>query len=238
MIVNADTTEWHLQLTQGGFALTEGQYYTVSFQASSVQPRPITCNVSQAHASWANLGLSRRVDLGPEWKKFSLGFIATASDKDARITFAFGANSTTFYLAQVELHPGGQMGLVAGESASAGNVSLFQENESTPRILDRMVFLGETEKSLFRRHALLHQEGPGLRRLGHRDDRLRAAGPVRPERHGLHRQPFLLAAPALPRPAVGLDQLAHRAKAHDGPSGPGDALSTWRPSVWPASLSL
>ena len=148
-IANADTTEWHLQLTQGGFALTEGQYYTVSFQASSAGPRSITCGVSQAHASWANLGLSRRVNLGPEWKKFSLGFIATASDKNARISFAFSANSITFSLAQVELHRGGQMGLVPGESATAGNVSLFQENESTPRVLDRMVFLGETEKAYF-----------------------------------------------------------------------------------------
>jgi hypothetical protein len=148
-IGKADDTEWHLQLTQGGLALTEGQYYTLSFQASSPQPRVISCNVSQAHESWANLGLSRRVNLGPEWKKFSLGFVASASDKNARVTFAFSANSTPFYLAQVELHPGGQMGLAQGELASAGSVSLFQENESTPRILDRMVFLAETEKAYF-----------------------------------------------------------------------------------------
>ncbi len=148
-IGKANSTEWHLQLTQGGFALTEGQYYTVSFQASSVQPRSISCNVSQAHASWANLGLSRRVDLTPEWKKFNLGFVATTDDKNARVTFAFSANPTTFSLAQVEVRPGGQMGLAPGESVSAGNVRLFQENESTPRILDRMVFLAETEKAYF-----------------------------------------------------------------------------------------
>ena len=148
-IGKADSTEWHLQLTQGGFAVVEGQYYTVSFQASSAQPRSITCGVSQAHASWANLGLSRKIDLTPEWKKFSLGFVASASDSNARISFAFGANSTTFNLAQVELRPGGQMGLAPGESASAGTVRLFQENESTPRILDRMVFLAETEKAYF-----------------------------------------------------------------------------------------
>jgi hypothetical protein len=148
-IGKANSTEWHLQLTQGGFALVEGQYYTVSFQASSIQPRSISCNVSQAHESWANLGLSRRVDLTPEWKKFTLGFVAVGSDKNARITFAFSANSTTFSLAQVEVRPGGQMGLAPGESASAGSVRLFRENESTPRILDRMVFLAETEKAYF-----------------------------------------------------------------------------------------
>jgi hypothetical protein len=121
----------------------------VSFQASSVQPRPISCNVSQAHESWANLGLSRRVELGPEWKKSSLGFVATAGDSNARVSFAFSANSTTFSLAQVEVRPGGQMGLAPGQSTSAGNVRLFQENESTPRILDRMMFLAETEKAYF-----------------------------------------------------------------------------------------
>jgi hypothetical protein len=148
-IGKANSTEWHLQLTQGGFTLAEGQYYTVSFRASSAQPRSISCNVSQAHESWANLGLSRRVDLTPEWRKFSLGFIATAGDSNARVCFVFGGNSTTFSLAQVEVRPGGQMGLASGESISAGNVGLFQENESTPRILDRMVFLAETERTYF-----------------------------------------------------------------------------------------
>jgi hypothetical protein len=148
-IGRADTTEWHLQLTQGGLPLIEGQYYTVSSQASSAQPRAISCSVGQAHDPWANLGLSRRVDLSPEWKKFSFGFVATASDNNARISFAFSGNSTTFFLAQVELRPGGQVGLAQGESSSLGSVSLFQENESTQRILDRMVFLAETEKAYF-----------------------------------------------------------------------------------------
>ncbi len=148
-IGKANSTEWHLQLNQGGFRLVEGQYYTVSFQAASAQLRSITCNVTQAHASWANLGLSRHLDLSTEGKTFSLGFIAAASDNNARVSFAFSANSTTFYLAQVELRPGGQTGLAPGESPSTGTVSLFQENESTPRILDRMVFLAETEKAYF-----------------------------------------------------------------------------------------
>jgi hypothetical protein len=148
-IGRADATEWHLQLTQGGFAVTEGQYYTVSFEAASDQPRAISCGVSQAHASWANLGLSRRLDLTPEWKKFRFGFVAGAGDTNARISFAFGANTTTFRLAKVELRPGGQTALADGESLTLGNVSLFQENESTPRMLDRLMFLAETEKAYF-----------------------------------------------------------------------------------------
>jgi len=148
-IGKANSTEWHLQLNQGGLPITKGQYYTVSFEASSRETRDISCSAAQAHDPWANLGLSRRVTLGPQWKRFRLGFVATASDSNARVSFAFSANTTTFNLAKVETRSGGQTVLSEGESLSAGNVSLFQESESTPRILDRLIFLAETEKAYF-----------------------------------------------------------------------------------------
>ena len=78
-----------------------------------------------------------------------MGFVATADDNDARVSFAFSGDSTTFNLARVELRPGGQAVLAEGESLDAGNIGLFQENESHPRILDRMMFLAETEKAYF-----------------------------------------------------------------------------------------
>ncbi len=148
-IDKADDTEWHLQLTQGGFPVAGGRYYTASFKAASRQPRTISCGVGQAHSPWGNLGLSRRVELTPDWKTFTFGFVASAGDDNARISFSFGGNKTTIHLAGVELRPGGQVGLAVGESLEAGTVRLFQENESTPRILDRMVFLAETEKAYF-----------------------------------------------------------------------------------------
>mgnify|MGYP001137994397 CR=1 FL=1 len=148
-INKVDDTEWHLQLTQGGFAVVSERYYTVSFKAASRKPRTISCGVSQAHSPWGNLGLSRRVELGPDWKTFTFGFVAGADDDNARISFGFGGNETTFQLAGVELRPGGQVGLAEGEALETGKVKLFQENESTPRILDRTVFLAETEKAYF-----------------------------------------------------------------------------------------
>jgi hypothetical protein len=148
-IGKADSTEWHLQFNQGGLPLTEGQYYTLSFEASSQQPRKITAYVGQAHDPWGDLGLSRQVDLGTEWTKFSFGFVATATDSNARVSFSFSGDSTTFYLSRVELRPGGQTVLAEGESLAAGNIGLYQTSESRPRILDRMVFLAQTEKAYF-----------------------------------------------------------------------------------------
>ncbi len=173
----------------------------------------------------------------PNRRSSASGSSPRRSDKDARISFAFSGNSTTFSSPRSSFGPAARWVWSPANLPAPATSALFQENESTPRILDRMVFLGETEKGYFDGMRSYIKKRSGLRRLGHGNHRLRAAGPVCPERHGLHRQPLLLAAPQLPRPAVGLGQLAHRAKAHDGPSGRSDALSRSRPSGWPASPS-
>lgn len=149
VVGKADDTGWHLQITQAGLALTQGRYYTVSFEAAADRMRQISCSVGQAHEPWSNLGLSRQVRLTDEAKRFGFGFVATADESNARISFAFGGDATPFNLARVELRPGGQVALAEGESLSEGSVSLFRDNESRPRILDRMMFLAETEKTYF-----------------------------------------------------------------------------------------
>ncbi len=148
-IDNADDTGWHLQITQGGLALTEGRYCTVSFEAVAERPRRIGCSVGQAHEPWNNLGFSQEVQLTNEMKRFSFGFVATAHESNARISFAFSGNATPFSLARVELRPGGQVGLANDESLNQGTVMLYRNNESRPRILDRLMFLAETEKVYF-----------------------------------------------------------------------------------------
>ncbi len=148
-IEQADETAWHLQLTQSGLALSEGRYYTVSFDAWSDGAREIGCSVGQAHDPWANMGLSRTLALSKERKRFRLGFVARANETNARVSFALSGDSASVRLANVEVRPGGQVGLAEGESLDEGNVRLFQENESHQRILDRMMFLAETEKTYF-----------------------------------------------------------------------------------------
>jgi len=148
-IDKADDTEWHLQLTQGGLALKQGRYYTASFDASSSRPRTISCSIGQAHDPWGNLGLSRRVELTDRWTHFTLGFVAKADEDNARISFVLGGDDAPVNLGHVELRPGGQVTLAEGESLSESSVALFQENESERRILDRMIFLAQTEKAYF-----------------------------------------------------------------------------------------
>ena len=148
-IGKSDDTEWHLQLTQGGFAVKAGRYYTVMFNAAAEKPRRIGCSVSQAHSPWSNLGLSRQVDLTPEWQTFHFGFVAGADDENARVSFSFGGSEVPFYLGKVEFRPGDRLGLSKNESVEAGSVKLYVDNESSQRITDRMRFLVETEKLFF-----------------------------------------------------------------------------------------
>ena len=148
-IGKADDTQWHLQLNQGGISLAAGQYYTVIFEAASDRPRELGCNVGQAASPWGGLGLSRQAGLTNQWQTFSFGFVPTADENNARVNFAFSGSTAPVYLANVQLRPGGRMGLAEGENLDAGSVSLFADNESSQRTTDRMLFLAETEKSYF-----------------------------------------------------------------------------------------
>jgi len=145
-----DGTGWHLQLNQAGLSLSAGQYYTVTFKARSDAARDVTCVVQQAHDPWQWLGLSRAVTLGSDGRTYRLGFVAEQSDDNARVNFAFGNSSETFYLDDVQLRPGGQVALTAAESMDQGTVALFLDNESEARQLDRLVFLAKTERAFFR----------------------------------------------------------------------------------------
>ncbi len=148
-IDKADDTEWHLQLNQGGISIKAGQYYTVVFEAAADESRKISCGLSQVNSPWSNLGLSRGVELSKKWQTFRLGFVAKADDDNARLSFSFGAGKVPVYLANVEFRPGGRVSLQKGESIRTGSVTVFADNESPTRTLDRMQFLAETEKAYF-----------------------------------------------------------------------------------------
>ena len=163
--IRHDQTGWHLQFKQGNIGVTQGQYYTVTFEARSDRARRIACTVSQDHDPWRGLGLSRTLELEPQWQNFKLGFVASASDVNARVSLSFGEDDTPFELRRVSMHSGGQAGLERGESWEAGTIGLFASSESEPRELDRWVFLAETEKAYFDRMRAFVKQDVGCRAL-------------------------------------------------------------------------
>ena len=148
-ISKADETNWHLQLKQSPLAVQAGRYYTLAFRARADRPRTISYGVGQDHEPWQGLGLWGEVRLVPEWQAFRVGFVANASDADARLSFSFGGNAAAVELADVALMPGGREGLRKEETIEAATVALFAPSEVEARTLDRLQFLAETEKAYF-----------------------------------------------------------------------------------------
>ncbi len=144
-----DSTEWHLQIKQAHLHITQGQYYTLSFDAVAEQPRSISYNVMQEHDPWSGLGLSGSVNLTTSWQTFTYGFTANASDDNGRVTFSFGGNSTPLYITNVKLCTGGQTGLMEDEFIETGTVRTFVDTAVQERKIDQLRFLAEKEKAYF-----------------------------------------------------------------------------------------
>lgn len=148
-VINDDGTDWHLQINQPGLPLDEGRFYTLTFEAAATSPRALATSVMQAHAPWRNLGLGRQAELTPQWQTFRFGFFAQASDLNARVNFAFGGDAGSVYLANVDLRPGGQEGLLPDEDPLADTVELFVDQPTEVRERDRLRFLTRTEERYF-----------------------------------------------------------------------------------------
>ena len=143
---------WHVQLSQGKIALTQGQTYTLSFRANTAtkEPRRIRVSASQAHAPWESFW-STEVELTPDpaGKAYHFTFKPTGSDQNARIIFTnLSVPGGDFRFTDVSLRPGGILGLQDGEQLGA--VSPFKKREFAARTIsaqrDWMRFLWETEE--------------------------------------------------------------------------------------------
>jgi len=148
-IGKTDGTDWHLQLKNLHLKLRGGQYYTLSFRARADRARRIGLSAGMAHDPWRLLGLSRDMRITTQWKAYRAGFVCSADEGDGRISFVLGADNAPVELADAKLAPGGQVGLLDGETLEAGNVALFADSEVDVRAVDRVRFLAETEKAYF-----------------------------------------------------------------------------------------
>jgi hypothetical protein len=148
-ISKTDETSWHLQLKQEPLRIEAGRYYTLAFRARADQPRTVSYDAGQAHDPWGNLGLSGTVKLAPEWKAFRAGFVASAGDDSARLSFSFGASTVAWEIGDVVFAPGGREGLLKDESLEAAGVALFGAGEAEARAIDRCRFLADAEKDYF-----------------------------------------------------------------------------------------
>lgn len=85
-----DAPAWQIQLRGPEGKVRAGQAYVVRFRVRADRERDIECHLAQNHEPWANLGLNRRLRIGPTWKTIRLVARATADDDRARLHFNLG----------------------------------------------------------------------------------------------------------------------------------------------------
>lgn len=152
-----DGTTWHLQYSRPGISLKKGKFYTLMIDAigsrsEMVSTFPLGVSVSMAHEPWSNLGLQRSVTLVESGgKPIRLGFVATADDANARLSFQMGASTGAFAIGTVSLREGGREGLREDEDPAAGTVARggMGVADSPPRSRDWYDFLQQTDEAYF-----------------------------------------------------------------------------------------
>ena len=99
------TENYQVQVIQHDLHLEKGQWYEVSFEASSSASRMLEVNVEQHTDPWASyLTEKKNFEIGKESKTYSFQFQMTAAtDKDSRLSFNAGASTGTLTLDNVKL---------------------------------------------------------------------------------------------------------------------------------------
>jgi hypothetical protein len=149
-VTETGTQPWHVQYNQSGLDVAADRSYTLTFWAKADRPLRLGAHLTQAHEPWHNLGLAEEVDLTAEWQRFRFTFLATAADKDARVTFTdLARQKATVRLAGMSLRAGGTVGLAADERLEDGSVAAFAHEPSDNRTAeaqrDWLRFLWDTE---------------------------------------------------------------------------------------------
>lgn len=98
---------WRIELAQRNRSLTQGTVYDVTFWARSNVTRTIHVSSQQGTSPWTWYGLSTTVEVGPQWREYTVSFEANATVNDARIQFHLGGSTGTVWIDDVRLtlHP-------------------------------------------------------------------------------------------------------------------------------------
>jgi len=99
----ATAADWQVDFHQRNRSLEKGKSYDLSFWAKADAARSIGLASQKGSADWRGYGLSRRVDIGTDWKQYRVTFEALETVNDSRIQFFTGDRSGSVWLDGVDL---------------------------------------------------------------------------------------------------------------------------------------
>lgn len=151
----AGSEGWHVMVQQDRVRVRAGQPYRIAFWARAERSgTKISVNLQQAQPPNRIL-VPRTTDvvLGDRWEQHEFVTETVASESNALLNFIVGYNAQTLWLAAVTLQEAPATGLRESESATAGTVPPFLQQDVGLRTLaaqrDWIAFLYDTEEAFF-----------------------------------------------------------------------------------------
>ncbi|MBV9492440.1 MAG: carbohydrate binding domain-containing protein [Verrucomicrobia bacterium] len=95
---------WSVELRAPGLDLQAGKHYTCTFRAKSSSRAYVYVVAEKANGNQASLAYGTNVELGEEWKPYTVEFISSETANPARLTFSdLSVDQSTFWFADVKL---------------------------------------------------------------------------------------------------------------------------------------
>ena len=159
--------KWKQQFLQSRLTLdAPGDNYTLKFSMRADRPRSVELHLAMLpKGKWESLGLSRVLEVKPEWKTFVFRFKATKKVKDvARLAFSLGGSKVALELKNLSLKTGaGSWKLPDGQSMAAGNIALPKGSAPSKYQAAFHQFMVDTETTFYQQTKTFLQKELGVR---------------------------------------------------------------------------
>ena len=95
---------WSVELRVPALQLHAGKHYTCTFRAKSSSREYVYVVAENASGNQASLAYGTNVELGDEWKTYTVEFTPSENADPARLTFSdLSADQSTFWFAELKL---------------------------------------------------------------------------------------------------------------------------------------
>ena len=128
-VLNATSTNWHIQFKQTGASLEALKSYQISFAARAESNRDILLIASRDNAPYTYYA-GKTISLTPNWQEYSFVFIAPENnDANFRLGFQFNGQEGSYWFDNLSMTDADITGILPGESLSAGNIRRMDYSE-------------------------------------------------------------------------------------------------------------
>jgi tetratricopeptide (TPR) repeat protein len=90
-----------IQLNYSGVAFVSNRSYSIRFRVRADAPRHIGWGIAMAREPWANLGLYRTLQVGPEWQEVHERFACRTAEECGRVHFDLAESAISIELASL-----------------------------------------------------------------------------------------------------------------------------------------